>query len=626
VLLLALAPELDLRYERLYGFLQDDVSRRRPSVDLALKLLCATPVLRLAHRERFTLDAPLLGQGLLTLVPDPTQPSPPWLAHALKLEDRVVGRLLGHGGLDPVLRTCCSLPPPIGTLDDLALPDGEGRALAALVASAWSAGEPLQLCFSGPRTRAKQRVARALAGMAGAPLVAVDLGYALASGVEFGELVRRLLDEARLRGAIVYAEPLEALLGPDRAVERQRLLDGLATYGGVTILAGVRASAPGGGRDGQLQVPFDIPGHLRRKLHWRSGLEAAGASLGDAELEQLAGRFRLTADQITDAVTSARNRARWRAADSSGAAAPGPARLGPDDLFEAARAQSDAALDGLAGKIEPAHRWDQIVLPDDTVGQLRELCQQVAQGHRVLGEWGFGRQLSLGKGVTALFAGPSGTGKTMAAEIIANELRLDLYKIDLSGVVSKYIGETEKNLERIFAAAENANAILLFDEADALFGKRSEVRDAHDRYANVEIAYLLQQMDQYQGIAILATNLRQNMDEAFIRRLRFVVEFPFPDEHQRARIWRVLFPPEAARDPGIDFSLLGARYRVAGGSIQNIVLGAAFLAAAAGEPIAMAHLHRAARREYQKLGKLPPPDAEPLEALAGAVAAKAARP
>ena len=296
------------------------------------------------------------------------------------------------------------------------------------------------------------------------------------------------------------------------------------------------------------------------------------------------------------------------------------------ELFAAARAQSDPALDGLAHKIEPVHDWTQIVLPDDTLAQLHELCQQVVHRHQVLDEWGFGRRLSVGKGVTALFAGPSGTGKTMAADIIARELGLDLYKIDLSGVVSKYIGETEKNLERIFTAAENANAILFFDEADALFGKRSEVRDSHDRYANVEVAYLLQKMDRFEGVAILATNLRQNMDEAFMRRLCFAIDFPFPDEEQRARIWRILFPAEANREPDIDFDALGAQLRISGGSIKNIVLNAAFLAASAEQSIGVQHLLHATRREYQKMGKVLSADLDQVGGGAVAPAQEGAQP
>jgi SpoVK/Ycf46/Vps4 family AAA+-type ATPase len=222
----------------------------------------------------------------------------------------------------------------------------------------------------------------------------------------------------------------------------------------------------------------------------------------------------------------------------------------------------------------------------------------------VLGEWGFDHKLSLGKGLNVLFAGPSGTGKTMAAEVIAGALGLDLYKIDLSTVVSKYIGETEKNLERIFGAARNSNAILFFDEADALFGKRSEVRDAHDRYANVEISYLLQKMEEYDGLVVLTSNLNKNMDEAFVRRMHFTIEFPYPDEEARRHIWQIAFPAEAPLLPDINFGLLAERYRLTGGNIRNIALTAAFLAARDGGHIGMDHLLWATRREFQKMGRL----------------------
>jgi SpoVK/Ycf46/Vps4 family AAA+-type ATPase len=274
------------------------------------------------------------------------------------------------------------------------------------------------------------------------------------------------------------------------------------------------------------------------------------------------------------------------------------------DLFAAARAQSGAALGALARKIVPRYAWDDFVLPPDRLAQLRELSAVVRHRSLVYDEWGFERRLSLGKGLNVLFAGPSGTGKTMAAEIIAGELGLDLYAIDLAGVVSKYIGETEKNLSRIFAAAETANAILFFDEADALFGKRTEVRDSHDRYANVEISYLLQRLEEHDGIVILATNLRKNMDEAFVRRLHATIEFPFPDEQHRRRIWETIWPRETPRAEDLDFGVLARRFELAGGSIRNIALAAAFLAADDGRLVTSEHVLRATRRELQKIGKV----------------------
>jgi SpoVK/Ycf46/Vps4 family AAA+-type ATPase len=261
-------------------------------------------------------------------------------------------------------------------------------------------------------------------------------------------------------------------------------------------------------------------------------------------------------------------------------------------------------LTALARKISPKKTWDNIILPADQLRQLREICNQVKYHHIVGQQWGFDETLSLGKGINVLFSGSSGTGKTMAAEVIANELQLDLYKIDLSQIVSKYIGETEKNLDRVFTAAENANAILLFDEADALFGKRSEVKDAHDRYANLEVAYLLQKMEEYEGVTILTTNLRQNLDEAFTRRIRFIIEFPFPEVDYRLQIWQGIFPKQMPLGEDVDLPLMAQQFKLAGGNIRNIALAAAFLAAEDGESVGMKHLLQATKREFQKMGRL----------------------
>ncbi|HMP41652.1 MAG TPA: ATP-binding protein, partial [Roseiflexaceae bacterium] len=274
------------------------------------------------------------------------------------------------------------------------------------------------------------------------------------------------------------------------------------------------------------------------------------------------------------------------------------------DLYAACRAQSSGRLNALAHKIATTYTWDDIVLPEDQVAQLREICIQVRQRRIVLETWGFDHHLAMGKGVNVLFAGQSGTGKTMAAEIIGADLGLELYKVDLSSMVSKYIGETEKNLDKVFSAAREANAILFFDEADAIFGKRSEVKDAHDRYANIEVGYLLQKMEEYDGVVILSTNLRKNLDEAFIRRLHTTIDFPFPEEPDRLRIWQKAFPADAPRTADVDLAFLARQFKIAGGNIRNVALLSAFLAAEDGGMIGMAHLIRAMRREYQKLGKL----------------------
>ena len=254
----------------------------------------------------------------------------------------------------------------------------------------------------------------------------------------------------------------------------------------------------------------------------------------------------------------------------------------------------------MAQRIESQATWNDLVLPETETAVLHEIAANVHHRSTVYGSWGFG-VVERGQGITALFSGASGTGKTLAAEVLANALSLDLYRIDLSCVVSKYIGETEKNLRRVFDAAEHGGAILFFDEADALFGKRSEVKDSHDRYANIEISYLLQRMEAYRGLAILATNMKSALDSAFLRRLRFIVNFPFPDGEQRARIWRQIFPPSTPVET-LDIGAL-ARLSLAGGNIRNIALNAAFRAAETGNPVRMEYILRAVRGEYAKIDK-----------------------
>jgi SpoVK/Ycf46/Vps4 family AAA+-type ATPase len=275
-----------------------------------------------------------------------------------------------------------------------------------------------------------------------------------------------------------------------------------------------------------------------------------------------------------------------------------------DDLVVGCRLQSNQRLGALARKLSPRKGWEDITLPEHAMEQLREICAQVKHRRTVYVEWGFGRKQTLGKGLCVLFYGSSGTGKTLAVEVMARELKLEAFKIDLSTVVSKYIGETEKNLSRVFQEAETGNAILFFDEADALFGKRSEVKDAHDRYANIEIGYLLQRMEEFDGLVILATNLRKNIDEAFFRRMHFAVEFPMPDESHRYRIWKQHLPQSAPVAADIDFDFLSRRVNLAGGNIKSVVVNAAFLAAENSGVIQMKHFLHAVRREYEKIGRL----------------------
>jgi hypothetical protein len=434
----------------------------------------------------------------------------------------------------------------------------------------------------------------------------LDLPHALAASTDFEQTLKLSFREVKFHEAILCLDGLDALRTADHTLQYQRLIDGLVHDTGITILVGVEPWLPSGcGPAGIIPVTVAIPDFAQRRAHWQHHVAGGGISLAVSDLDALASRFRLMPDQIAEATVTALNRAQWRVAAQSFNGLPGETntQVTMHDLFTAACAQSGHDLAKLARKIESRYTMDDIILPPDQLTQLEEICNHAQYRHIVYGEWGFDRKLSLGKGLNVLFSGPPGTGKTMAAEVIAHELRLDLYKIDLSQVVSKYIGETEKNLDRIFTAAHTSNAILFFDEADALFGKRSEVKDAHDRYANIEVGYLLQKMEEYDGVAILATNLRQHMDEAFVRRMHCIVEFPFPDEEYRRRIWEVTFPREAPVGDDVDFGVLASEVRLAGGNIKNIALGAAFYAASDGRVITMPHLLQAARREHQKLGR-----------------------
>jgi vesicle-fusing ATPase len=355
--------------------------------------------------------------------------------------------------------------------------------------------------------------------------------------------------------------------------------------GGPTLLAA--EDPPLTDRAPRLRLDLDPPDGTERRDLWHLTLGLRAEALGPA-LDRLAGQFALDPAAITAA-----------AASVADPAAP-PEALA-DTLWQAARVQGRRALNGLADRINSRAVWDDLVLPAGQIELLRDLAGHLRNAWRVNRDWGWERRSARGLGAAALFAGPSGTGKTLAAEVLAGTLSLDLYRIDLSQVVSKYIGETEKNLSRIFGAAEDGGAILLFDEADALFGKRSEVKDSHDRYANIEVSYLLQKMEGYRGLAILTTNQKSALDTAFLRRLRYILTFPFPDAAARAEIWARIFPDETPCE-GVNPQAL-SRLNIPGGSIRSIALNAAYLAAAVPEPVRMSHVHRATRREYAKLEK-----------------------
>ncbi|MFJ4499700.1 ATP-binding protein [Streptomyces sp. NPDC088864] len=572
ILLIALVPDLDDRFEALYGYLNDDVTRRRPSIGLALGL-CGLPAADAVARGRLAAGAPLRDGGLL-LAEDLDRP---FLSRALRVPDRVTAHLLGDDTTDPRLADVTTPWHAVGGVGDpapLARVLAEGVPLAYLVEDQGGAGTAL---------------AASALELAGRRVLGVDLSR-LAADPAPADAVRALVREARLTGAGLVCAPLDAV-----SREHPHLLRLLTATPVPTVMVG--------------RVPWDaswsaVPPLLlhaprvepsARGALWREAYRrtaAAPVPVG-VDPDHLLAPFLLTPEQVTGAARSAAQTARLDGGT-----------LTPDHVRRGARAQNAAGLDRLARRIEPAVTWDDLVLPPDTHAQLRELTARARHRDRVLGEWAMRPGGGRGRGVSALFAGDSGTGKTMSAEVIAADLGLDLYTVDLATVIDKYVGETEKNLERIFTEAAGVNGVLLFDEADAIFGKRSDVKDAHDRYANVESAYLLQRMESFDGLAILATNLRANLDDAFTRRLDLVIDFPVPDPDQRLVLWDRCLGPSLPRAADLDLPFCAENFELAGGNIRSIAVTAAYLAADTGDAVTMATLIHAVQREYQKLGRL----------------------
>jgi hypothetical protein len=565
LLLVALAAELDPRFEQLFGYLNDDVTRRRPSAGVALAL-CGAALSDAGARARL-LSGPLVTGDLLVLE-DPDRPLP---GRALRVPERVVGHLLGDDTPDPDLTAVLTAPAEVPWGDPTPLV----RALRAGVLLAY---------LREPATGSARVLAAEALRAQGHDVVGLDLTR-LAGERDAAGLVALAVREARLRDAGIVAGPVLAVTAHPALLRALRADPQPVMLFGDTAWDPVWTDRP--------PVVVDVPASTAAE---RTGLwqEALAGVLPGPEILRATAQFRLGPEQVARAARTARAQA---ALGADGA-------LTGAHLQAGARAENGSALDRLARRVDPAVGWPDLVLPEPVLQSLRELALRARHREQVLGDWAMRPGAGRGHGVAALFAGDSGTGKTMSAEVVAKELGLDLYVVDLATVVDKYVGETEKNLERIFTAASGVNGVLLFDEADAVFGRRSEVKDAHDRYANIESAYLLQRMETFDGLVVLATNLRANIDEAFTRRLDVIVDFPLPDPEHRALLWDRCLGRLMARAEDLDLDFLGRAFELAGGGIRSAAVTAAYLAAEAGAPVTMAHLVTAVQREYRKLGRL----------------------
>ncbi len=586
--LICLAPGIDTRYERIYGYLQDDVTNRFASVGLIFDLLLEPGLDRINYFSSFNNQSNLVRNELIKPISSSPLEDKPLLKQNFFVSNEIVSWMTGHYLSSERLSNAVMLShgtelqePGFNLFD---LPDDLPNLLIK---------NPFLVLY-GQDDLQKKTIADQIACLARQPLLFFDLKMLAASPIKDPQILDVFFRDVKLCKAIPVITGWDNLF--ENINDTHTLFQKMSEYDGSIIVFHMN-SWPIIRNDTQTIKPVvwincNQPSNSKRLSVWKQYL-GNSANISDPDLEILASQFNLTAGQIQNAVFAATDIAFKKGMSIS-----------IEDLYEAAHAYSSHHLNSLATKIQPRYRWEDIVLPEDGLAALRELTNTIRWRSVVLDDWGVGERLMPYSGVSALFAGPPGTGKTLAAQVIAAELKMDLYKIDLSTVVSKYIGETEKNLERIFSQAKNSNAILFFDEADSIFGKRSEVKDAHDRYANIEVGYLLQRMETYDGVVILATNLRSNLDDAFTRRIQFIIEFPFPDEQERKRIWEVLFPVGVPKSNDIDLQDLGSRFRLTGGSIRNVIISASFLAVSDKMPVSNHHLTHAIRREMQKMGRL----------------------
>jgi hypothetical protein len=581
-LLVALAPELNLKYEALYGYLNNAAARRHATVDLVLRLCGRSP----ADRARLASSARLLRDGMLETIDAPSEHRPE-LARELVAAPALASAALGLPAFDARLAPFVE-PSTERRAAQVEQPDAIRAGIELLAAPLASLVNRPIVVLVADGAQAPEAAALALVGCWGRGLLRVHgAGWPTE---RWASLSLALI--ARLRGDAVYLDLDE--WGGDGRRALGHVLQALARAS-VPVVATATAAADW---RAALREHAAVTHHLaeppaaaRRDL-WTRALASHASAIDDASVSAVAEFFRLGPAQIDDAARDL---------------AYAPMNTNPEEarrsLFRAARGQSSGELGHLAQLVPARHTWRDVVLPAAVMQRLRDVSRAVAARTKVFGDWGFGNRG--GTGLMVLFAGSSGTGKTLSASVIAREIGLELYRIDLASIVSKYIGETEKNLGRIFDAARRANVMLFFDEADALLGRRSEVKDAHDRYANIEVAYLLQKMEEHDGVVILASNLAKNIDQAFSRRLHYVLEFPRPDAPLRERLWRTILPPEVPIAGDVDFEFLGRQFDLAGGDIKTVALDAAFIAASDNRPVGMSDLIGAVSRQMLKQGRPP---------------------
>ncbi|WP_322906399.1 ATP-binding protein [Paenibacillus campi] len=596
--IMLLAIELERRYEKLYAYLQDDITCKYVTPDLLLKLVATDAesemrLLRALHPAG-TLSRLLLKRGTIG-------EQQHFLSRPFVLEPQVLRFVLGETERYRPLQSWMTIQRPDDAPEQPLVQHDVQEQLHRIVTTLSSDRDEAHYYGLYGRTGSgRKHQLYYVYGTFGRELVIADLNRMDTAGLD--ESVRAAVREALLRGADLVLEGWD-----DWALQRERELQlvrgTLREYTGIIWLLGEEGTerAEASRRTLKDEVTIPLPSREEAQRLWQHYAQRLLPPSVELDVGNLAATFQMTPGQIRLALQSL-------AAVCAELADQLEAQQLRELLHTACYRQIHTRLDNKATRLAGGWTWEQLILPESQKRQLRYACDQVKHRSKVYDEWGLGKRLPYGKGLSLLFTGPPGTGKTMSARIIAGELQMQLYQINLSQVVSKYIGETEKHLQEVFDEARYSSSILFFDEADALFGKRSEVSDSHDRFANMETSFLLQQMESYEGITVLATNYRQNLDDAFMRRISFIVRFPFPDEVSRKQIWLSMLPATLPLEPGLDWDFLARTFEISGGQIKNIIVAAAFIAAAQGQALSMDMLLTAVRLELEKGGLLLSPD------------------
>ena len=601
VLRALLVVEVDPGLMRAFSHAWCDFTRRHVDIGFLLELLGRTADDQARLCDLFlSREHPLLRLGAIEIYEPAGHGGRVLMQRAVRLTDRIVQFLCGRR--EPALTMAgarVELSRTARHLNDLLIEDEVRDTFRAAFKDVVSgAGRPTFLLLHGPKGSGRRSLCEAGAAGLDRPVLTGRCPGGPVGAADAGATLTDFFREARLHNAIPMLEDVDAAFGPDES--DTRWLDGLSMAAGAhrgPVVLSSRQPLPRlrAHLQGLVEVPVPHPTFDLQVAHWRQALPE-DVSLGDGlSIEQVVQRYSLTGGTIREV-----------AAALVGATVRGRRRspLGPGEVLGLVRDHLRHRLGSLAVPLERGHGWDDLVVPDETRRALREVVSFVRNRQRIVRDWGFGAKISYGRGTAALFQGPPGTGKTMAASILANDLGMAIFQIDLSRIVDKYIGETEKNLGRVFDEGARAQAILLFDEADSLFSRRTSVGSSNDRYANLEVNFLLQRIEQYEGVTILTTNAPDSIDDAFKRRLRFKVAFPSPNADERAVLWRTLLPREAPVDAKVDLGLLARLYELSGANIKNVVLRAAALAADGEGVMDMQVFREAADREYVDMGKL----------------------